>query len=352
MSDKAIFQLENVTKIFRGQSEVVALDKVSLTINEGEIYGIIGMSGAGKSTLVRTLNRLEDVTDGTVYFQGESLGSLSKKRLREVRRDIGMIFQGFNLLNQKTVYQNIEIALKIAGINKQERGPVVDKMLKIVGLSDKASSYPSQLSGGQKQRVAIARALSTNPKVILCDEATSALDPKMTGEVLNLLKKVNKELGVTIIIITHEMSVIEAICDKVAVVNNGHIEEEGLVTEIFANPQSDITKKMVYPDNIRFNTAGNVDNRCVRLVFNGTASEEPIIADLASSRNIKVSILSANTKSVGNAGFGQMIVALPEEEDKAESAIEYFKAKDVFGEEISKDLQDRLNNEERSVEYG
>ena len=349
LSEKAIFKLENVTKIFRGSSEVVALDKVNLTINEGEIYGIIGMSGAGKSTLVRTLNRLEDVTDGTVYFQGESLGSLPKKRLREVRRDIGMIFQGFNLLNQKTVSQNIEIALKISGIKKQERGPIIEKMLGIVGLSDKASSYPSQLSGGQKQRVAIARALSTNPKVILCDEATSALDPKMTGEILSLLKKVNKELGVTIIIITHEMSVIESICDKVAVVNNGHIEEEGKVTDIFANPQSDITRRMVYPDNIRFNTAGSVDNRCVRLIFDGTASEEPIIADLASTHNIKVSILSANTKSVGSVGFGQMIVALPKDEDKADKAIDYFKAKNVFGEEITEELKKELTSEERSA---
>lgn len=349
LSEKAIFRLENVTKIFRGASEVVALDKVNLTINEGEIYGIIGMSGAGKSTLVRTLNRLEDVTDGTVYFQEEALGSLSKNRLREVRRDIGMIFQGFNLLNQKTVSQNIGIALKIAGIEKKERQPIIDKMLDIVGLSDKASSYPSQLSGGQKQRVAIARALSTNPKVILCDEATSALDPKMTGEILNLLKKVNKELGVTIIIITHEMSVIEAICDKVAVVNNGHIEEEGKVTEIFANPKSDITRRMVYPDNIRFNTAGFSNRRCVRLVFDGTASEEPIIADLASSHDIKVSILSANTKSVGSVGFGQMIVALPKEEDKADKAIDYFKAKNVFGEEITEELKKELTSKERSA---
>ena len=345
-----IFRLENVTKVYKNDKiEFTALKNINLSITEGEIFGIIGMSGAGKSTLVRTLNRLEDVSEGSVSFYGKNLSELKPSEIRKVRRQIAMIFQSFNLLSQRSVLSNVMQPLKIAGVSRLDRKKKALEMLKVVGLEEKKHQFPSRLSGGQKQRVAIARALSTNPKVILCDEATSALDPKMTGEILSLLKKVNKELGVTIIIITHEMSVIESICDKVAVVNNGHIEEEGKVTDIFANPQSDITRRMVYPDNIRFNTAGSVDNRCVRLIFDGTASEEPIIADLASTHNIKVSILSANTKSVGSVGFGQMIVALPKDEDKADKAIDYFKAKNVFGEEITEELKKELTSEERSA---
>jgi D-methionine transport system ATP-binding protein len=332
--DDVIFRLENVTKVFEGENKVVALDNVSLDINRGDIYGIIGMSGAGKSTLVRTLNRLEDVSEGSVLFEGRDLKSLNKSELRNVRQGIGMIFQGFNLLNQRTVEKNIKAALKIANVPKAEHDKIVDEMLKIVGLEDKKHAYPAQLSGGQKQRVAIARALSTNPKVILCDEATSALDPNITAEILDLLKRINRELKVTIIIITHEMSVVEAICDKVAVLNGGHIVENGPVKELFVNPKSEITRRLVYPESAALNSFDSEGRRCVILVFDGTEAGHPIIAELAAEKGVAVSILNANTKSIGGVGFGQMVVALPKDENEAKVAINYFKEVGVFAEEI------------------
>lgn len=335
LDDDVIFKLENVTKVFEGENKVVALDNVNLHINRGDIYGIIGMSGAGKSTLVRTLNRLEDVSGGTVFFEGRDLKSLNKSELRHVRQGIGMIFQGFNLLNQKTVEKNIKAALKIAGVPKAEHDQIIDRMLKIVGLEDKKHAYPAQLSGGQKQRVAIARALSTNPKVILCDEATSALDPNITAEILELLKKINQELKVTIVIITHEMSVVEAICDKVAVLNKGQVVENGPVKDLFVNPKSEVTRKLVYPESVALNSFDSEGRTCLRLVFDGTEAGQPIIAELALRMGVTVSILNANTKSVGGVGFGQMIVALPKDEKKSQIAIEYFKEAGVFAEVIA-----------------
>ena len=333
-SKEILYQLDHVTKVFEGTNKVVALDDVSLSIRKGEIYGIIGMSGAGKSTLVRTLNRLEEVSEGHVYFENRDLKELSKKELRELRQTVGMIFQGFNLLNQRTVDKNIRVALKIAGVPKKKHDEVITRMLKIVGLEEKRFSYPGQLSGGQKQRVAIARALATDPKVILCDEATSALDPNITAEILELLRKINRELGVTIILITHEMSVVEAICDRLAVVDNGKIAEEGKVTELFVNPKSDVTRKLVYPEQKGMEIFDGLGRHCVRLVFDGTEAKEPIIANLALKKHIALSILSANTKSVGGTGFGQMIVALPDDENLAGEAIDYLKANGVFIEEI------------------
>ena len=329
-----IYRLDHVTKIYEGTPQVVALDDVSIEINRGEIYGIIGMSGAGKSTLVRTLNRLEEVSSGSVSFEGKDLSGLKNSELRKVRQNVGMIFQGFNLLMQKTVDNNIRAALKIAGIPKVEHEQITDRMLEIVGLKDKKNVYPSQLSGGQKQRVAIARALATDPKVILCDEATSALDPQITAEILDLLKKINKEFGVTIILITHEMSVVEAICDRVAVIDNGRLAEEGEVREVFVTPKSDAARRLVYPEKPGLNFFDSQGRRCLRLVFDGTEAREPIIARLASEKGIEVSILSANTKSVGGIGFGQMIVALPEDKGHQLAAEEYFKEKGVYGEEI------------------
>ena len=332
--DDIIYKLDHVTKVYEGIPRVVALDDISLTINRGDIYGIIGMSGAGKSTLVRTLNRLEEVTEGKVFFEGADLSELKGKELRKARQSAGMIFQGFNLLNQKTVEKNIAVALKIAGVPKEKHEEIIGRMLKIVGLEEKRNAYPSQLSGGQKQRVAIARALSTDPKVILCDEATSALDPKITSEILDLLKKINRELNVTIIMITHEMSVVEAICDRVAVVDGGKLAEEGAVKEIFVNPKSDAARRLVYPEHNGLGLFDGQGRKCVRLVFNGVEAKEPIIAKLASSKGIEVSILSANTKSVGGIGFGQMIIALPEDEEKSRVATEYFKELGVYGEEV------------------
>lgn len=230
----AVFELQNVSKIYNNDGKGFhALKDVSFDIEEGEIFGIIGMSGAGKSTLVRTLNRLEDVSTGTVNYYGQDLAGLSPVELRKARRSIAMIFQSFNLLQQRNVIENVMQPLKIAGVPRAERKKKALEMLEVVGLTEKKNEYPSRLSGGQKQRVAIARALAADPKVLLCDEATSALDPKITGEILDLLKEINEQRKLTIVIITHEMSVVEKICDKVAIIDDGNLVEEGEVTEVF-----------------------------------------------------------------------------------------------------------------------
>ena len=318
-----VFELTNVYKTYKNDGkEFEALKNVSLEVREGEIFGIIGMSGAGKSTLVRTLNRLEDVTSGSVTFYDKDLASLSAKELREVRQKISMIFQGFNLVNQRTVLSNVEQPLKIAGVPRKERREKALQMLEIVGLSEKKDVFPARLSGGQKQRVAIARALTADPKVLLCDEATSALDPKITGEILDLLKKINEERKLTIVIITHEMSVVEKICDRVAIIDDGTLAEVGDVRDVFSNPQSKAAKKLVFPSN-PFDPSEQ-GRRVVRLVFDGTHSSEPFIANLVEQTGLKVNILSANTKSVGGIGFGQMIVELPPSQKDQETIIKFF----------------------------
>ncbi|MBQ7274690.1 MAG: ATP-binding cassette domain-containing protein [Clostridiales bacterium] len=319
-----VYELNNVYKTYKNDGkEFTALKGVSLEVKEGEIFGIIGMSGAGKSTLVRTLNRLEEVTSGTVSFYGKDLASLKPKELREVRHSISMIFQGFNLLNQRTVIQNVEQSLKIIGTPREKRRKKAEQMLEIVGLLEKRNEYPARLSGGQKQRVAIARALAVDPKVLLCDEATSALDPKITGEILDLLKKINEERKLTIIIITHEMAVVEKICDRVAIIDDGNLAEIGDVKEVFSNPKSKAAKKLVFPSNPF--EASEPDGKMIRLVFDGTQSSVPFIANLVEKTGIKVNILSANTKSVGGIGYGQMIVELPKDEKERQTAIDFFK---------------------------
>lgn len=319
-----VFELVDVSKTYINEGkEFEALKGVSLEIEEGEIFGIIGMSGAGKSTLVRTLNRLEDVSGGVVSFYGRDLATLKPKELREVRHKISMIFQGFNLLNQRTVISNVEQPLKIAGVKKGERRQKALEMLRVVGLEEKAYEYPARLSGGQKQRVAIARALSADPKVLLCDEATSALDPKITAEILDLLKKINEERKLTIVIITHEMSVVERICDRVAIIDDGHLAEIGEVKEVFRNPQSEAAQKLVFPSNPFESEDGS--RNLIRLVFDGTRSSEPFIANLVEKTGKKVSILSANTKSVGGIGYGQMVLELPRDPEDRETVIEFFK---------------------------
>lgn len=328
-----VFELRNVVKIYKNDGkEFTALKDVSLTVEEGEIFGIIGMSGAGKSTLVRTLNRLEDVTSGTVSFYGRDLAELRPKDLRTVRHSISMIFQGFNLLNQRTVIQNVEQSLKIIGTPKKERRDKARKMLEIVGLSDKEDQYPSRLSGGQKQRVAIARALAADPKVLLCDEATSALDPKITGEILDLLKKINQERSLTIVIITHEMSVVEKICDRVAIIDDGSLAEIGDVREVFSNPKSKAAKKLVFPSN-PFDPS-DPDGKLIRIVFDGTKANVPFIANLVEKTGLKVNILSANTRSVGGIGYGQMIVELPESESDRRTVIDFFRSSGLSISEV------------------
>ena len=240
---KDLIQIKDLHKVFKIKGrDVVALEGIDLGIREGEFFGIIGLSGAGKSTLVRCINFLEKPSSGSVIFDGRDLGSLSEKELRQVRQQMGMIFQQFNLLMQRTALENVCFPLEIAGVKKDEAQKRALELLEIVGLSERANAYPVQLSGGQKQRVAIARALATNPKVLLCDEATSALDPQTTASILALLKRLNQEMGITVVIITHEMSVVEEVCQRVAVIANHRIVEVGSVTEIFTHPKTDATR--------------------------------------------------------------------------------------------------------------
>ena len=328
-----VFELKNVYKTYRNDGkEFTALKDVSLEIREGEIFGIIGMSGAGKSTLVRTLNRLEEVSDGSVKFYDKDLMALSARELREVRHSISMIFQGFNLVSQRTVIENVEQPLRIAGVPRGKRREKARQMLEIVGLREKESVYPARLSGGQKQRVAIARALAADPKVLLCDEATSALDPKITGEILDLLKKINQDRKLTIVIITHEMAVVEKICDRVAIIDDGILAEIGDVKEVFSAPKSKAAKKLVFPSN-PFDPS-DPDSRLIRIVFDGTRASEPFIANLVEQTGLKVNILSANTRSVGGIGYGQMVLELPKDESEQKTITDFFSGNGLFVSEV------------------
>lgn len=330
-----VFKLDHVYKNYKNDGkEFLALKDVSLSINEGEVFGIIGMSGAGKSTLVRTLNRLEAVSEGSVSFYGQDLSILKDRDLRLIRRQIAMIFQSFNLLNQRSVISNVMQPLKIAGIPRAKRKEKALEMLKVVGLEDKKNEYPARLSGGQRQRVAIARALAADPKVLLCDEATSALDPKMTGEILDLLKTINETRKLTVVIITHEMSVVEKICDRVAIIDKGELAELGEVKEIFRNPKSEPARKLVFPSN-PFDPSGN-DSKLIRIVFDGLDANRPFIADLVEKTGKKVNILSANTKSVKGIGYGQMVLELPTDKNDQEIIINFFKDSGLSVQEVNR----------------
>lgn len=329
-----MIELKNICKEYStGDGKLVALKDINLTIDDGSIYGIIGLSGAGKSTLVRCINLLEQPTSGEIIIDGENLIKLKKKRLNELRRNIGMIFQNFNLLEQRTVEANVRFPLELIRMPKDEASKRIDELLKLVGLSDKAKAYPSQLSGGQKQRVAIARALATGPKYLLCDEATSALDPNTTASILELLKSINRDMGVTMVIITHEMKVVESICSHVAVIDKSRIAESGSVSEVFAFPRSEIAKELIIPNLIRSikSSGGNK----LRLVFDGKTTDRPIISELAIKCGAEVNILFADTKNIDGKIFGHMVIALPENEEKAEQVRSYLKAHNVtFKEEI------------------
>ncbi|WP_209512780.1 methionine ABC transporter ATP-binding protein [Sedimentibacter acidaminivorans] len=330
---KPIIEIKNLEKKYISKDNIVtALNGINLDINEGDICGIIGMSGAGKSTLVRCINYLEKPTNGSVIIENKNLSSLNDKELRKVRQNIGMIFQQFNLLLQRNVEDNICFPLEISGMNKNECGKRAEELLKLVGLADKRKSYPSQLSGGQKQRVAIARALSTNPKILLCDEATSALDPTTTRSILSLLKEINKKLGITIVIITHEMSVVEEICDYVAIVDNGSLVEHGAVEEVFSHPKTDAAKKLVYHNNS--SVAEMNSKRCIRIVFDGKSSYEPVIANMVLECKAQVNILFADTRDINGKAFGQMVLQLPEDNLLADKIIYYLKDKKVVVEEL------------------
>ena len=315
-----MIELNNVTKNFgTGETEVHALHGVSLSIQDGEIFGIIGLSGAGKSTLVRCINLLERPTSGTVTVDGQELTTLSRKELLRIRRSIGMIFQGFNLLEQRSVLHNICYPLEIAGWKKRDAEARAAELLELVGLSEKAKAYPSQLSGGQKQRVAIARALATKPRYILCDEATSALDPTTTQSILALLKEINETLGVTIIVITHEMRVIDQICDRVAVIDHGKIAEMGEVSQVFTHPKSRIARELIFPGGStapEFTPGG----RRLRLAFNGETTKRPVVASLIMDCQIPVNIVSADLREIDQKIYGQMLLEFPADEAQTDRA--------------------------------
>ena len=323
-----MIELRNLSKSFvTADGPVDALRNVNLTINNGDIYGIIGMSGAGKSTLVRCINMLERPTEGAVVLDGKDLGTLSKKELRAVRRRVTMIFQGFNLLMQRTCVQNIMLPLKLAGVKTAEAKQRALEMLEIVGLPDKANSYPAQLSGGQQQRIAIARALATNPDVLLCDEATSALDPKTTHAILELIRDINAKMGITVIVITHQMSVVQEICNRVAILENGAVVEEGEVSEVFANPKAEATKNLVYPEMADANVAvGDKHGQRVRIIFNGAiAANEPLIAKMAMEVGIAASILGASTRAVGDRAYGYILLEIPGGPDELAKAVKFLR---------------------------
>ena len=323
-----MIELKHLSKVYdNGKTRVEAIKDINLTIEDGDIFGIIGLSGAGKSTLIRCVNFLEKPTSGQVIFDGVDLGSISHKELLKKRQSMSMIFQNFNLLSQRTALGNICCPLEIAGVDKKEAKEKARKLLDIVGLSEKENAYPVQLSGGQKQRIAIARALATDPKVLLCDEATSALDPTTTASILNLLKEINKTMGVTIIIITHEMKVIEQICNKVAVIDNSNIVEEGLVKDVFTAPKSHIAKQLILPKNEGVPEADGF--RCLRLVFDGTSAFEPIISALSRQCSVDVNILGANTKNIEGVAYGQMLIQMPEDEEKVAGIKAFLDSKKV-----------------------
>ena len=328
-----MIEIRNLSKTYpSANGGITALNDINLTINDGEIFGIIGLSGAGKSTLVRCINFLEKPTSGDVIVDGQNLGQLTKKELLKTRQNIGMIFQGFNLLSQRNVIKNICYPLEIAGVKKEAAVKRALELLDLVGLSDKAKAYPSQLSGGQKQRVAIARALAAETKYLLCDEATSALDPDTTRSILELMKKINKELGVTIIVITHEMKVINSICDRVAVLDKSAVAELGTVGEIFANPKSDIAKKLILPETQAVPEMSG--GKKIRIVFNGESSFKPVIANMIFECRTPVNILHADTKDLDGKAFGQMLIQLPEDEKSAERATEYLRTNGIEYTEI------------------
>ena len=334
---KDLIQIKDLHKVFKIKGrDVIALEGINLTIKEGEIFGIIGLSGAGKSTLVRCINFLEKPTSGAVVFDGQDLNTLSDIELRKARQEMGMIFQQFNLLMQRTALENVCFPLELAGVKKDEAVKRAQELLEIVGLSERANAYPVQLSGGQKQRVAIARALATNPKVLLCDEATSALDPQTTASILALLKKLSKEMGITVIIITHEMSVIEEVCSRVAIIANHRIAEVGSVQEIFTHPKTDATRQLVYREEEDPVTYRPGEGRFLRVVYNGSHALEPIIAKMILDLNLPVNIIHANLRSIEGDTYGDMVIQLPDLVE-SERAMRYLLDRGISVEGVTQD---------------
>ncbi|WP_343185807.1 methionine ABC transporter ATP-binding protein [Anoxynatronum sibiricum] len=335
-----LIQLHQVSKTFQSSSQQVeALREVSLQVNPGEIYGIIGHSGAGKSTLIRIVNLLEKPTSGHIDINGVDLTKLSPQKLREIRRSVGMIFQGFNLLKTATVEENIALPLRLTGLSHQEISQRVEKYLAVVGLTDKKQAYPSQLSGGQKQRVAIARALSHEPKILLSDEATSALDPETTESILDLLLSINREFGITILLITHEMNVIQRICDRVAVMEDGRIVEEGTLLEVYSDSRHPTTKKFInsqFPQSaLSLLPVDEQDGQPVlELSFVGAVTDQPVLAEVSKRFQVSPNILSGNIVPLKNAHYGKLIVQLLGDREETAQAVAYIISTGVKVEEL------------------
>ena len=324
-----IIEIRGLRKTFgQGEAAVTALDGIDLSIEKGEIYGIIGLSGAGKSTLVRCMNLLETPTEGTVRVDGQEITTLSPKELRKARQSITMIFQGFNLLMQRSALDNICFPLELSGTPRKEAIARARELLKVVGLEDREGAYPAQLSGGQKQRVAIARALATNPKVLLCDEATSALDPTTTQSILALLQKLNRSLGVTVVIITHEMKVVEQICGRVAILAESHVVEEGKVSEVFRHPKTAAARQLLMPGS---ETARETlaQGRAYRITFDGSTAEQPVVSGMVLSCGEPVNILFADMKNIEGKTYGQMLLQLPENEGAAARMLAYLESQHI-----------------------
>ncbi len=341
-----IIEVKHLSKTFgEGEGAVKALSDININIEQGDIYGIIGMSGAGKSTLVRCFNFLEVPTEGQVIVKGRSLSDLTNKELRQARTNIGMIFQSYNLLMQKTVLDNVCFPLVIHGTKKEEAREKARKLLATVGLEEKAENFPSQLSGGQRQRVAIARALASDPEILLCDEATSALDPQTTNSILELLKQINETMGITVIIITHSMSVVQEICKHVAIIDGGVLAEEGEVEEIFNHPKSNAAKTLIMEGTAgitNFADGGSLEEieelheaKRIRVVFTGQSSFEPIIANMIIATKTPVNILGADTRDVHGKAKGQMILGLPADRAQQKAVTEYLTAHGCEVEEVT-----------------
>lgn len=332
MKESPIIEIRNLEKKFivNGQ-EIYALRDINLSIGKGEIFGIIGKSGAGKSTLVRCINLLERPTAGSIYFEGTDICKLDNAALRRIRRSMGMIFQQFNLLMQRNALENVCFPLELAGIGKEAARSRALELLELVGLQNRVSSYPSQLSGGQKQRVAIARALATNPAVLLCDEATSALDPSTTDSILGLVKDINSRFGITAVIITHEMSVIDKICSHVAIIGKGIIVEQGLVRDVFFYPKTRAARNLVLPEALQNLSKKNL----YRLIFNGRASSEPVISNMVLHCGCPVNIMYADTRDIEGTAVGQMVLELPEGSKKR--ILDYSRAHGLILEKLGDD---------------
>lgn len=317
-----MIEIESLCKSFGEEGErVVALENIDLTVNDGDIFGIIGLSGAGKSTLVRCINLLERPDSGRVRIDGEDLTTLSRRELLLRRQKIGMIFQHFNLLEQRTVLGNVCFPLQIAGVSRREALERAHYLLQVVGLDNRADDYPAHLSGGQKQRVAIARALATEPRYLLCDEATSALDPTTTESILDLIHHINREMGVTVVVITHEMDVIERICNRVAVIDQSHIVECGDVSDVFTDPQSEIACRLILPKLAR--AQQSAAGRGIRLVFHGESSAEPVISRLVIDCHVPVNILFADTREIDGGTYGQMLLRLPDDAEAVSTVTDW-----------------------------